>query len=140
MNLDRGQLPPELIPQGLQLRIYPLSEIESEDVRQKGANPDEYVSVQWECPKLDFAGFSEKGEFLMQAWFLVPPGFLKHQAGPTILGPDGEPLFDPQKIQNSFFPWSLPKLRALVRRDDLGAEVPVPALQPTEEEGPKEEG
>ncbi len=137
MNLDAGHLPPELQAMPLQLKLYPPSESETADVVQKGADPNEYVAVEWQCPKMSFAGMSQQGEYLMQAWFLIPAGFLEHQAGPTILGPDGKPLLNPEKIQGAFFPYSLPVFRALIRRADLNPEVPLPPVPSEDEECPK---
>jgi hypothetical protein len=138
MNIDPSSIPAPVVP-SLQLKIFNLSEVESEDVRQKGADPDDYISVEWQCPKMTFCGLSEKGEYLMQAWFLIPPGFLKLNAGPTLYDPQGEPLRSPEQIQQSFFPYGLPTFRALVRKNDLSAEVPIPIPvtipAPTGEEG-----
>jgi len=119
MNIDPNQIPNPIPPAPLTLKIYNLSEAEVADVMQKGGNPDEYISVEWQCPRMTAAGLSEKGEHLMQAWFLIPPRFLKLQAGPT--------------LQQAFFPYSLPTFRALVRKEDLSEEVPIP--QPPEPSG-----
>lgn len=139
MNLDHGSLPPELQSVSLQLKLYPPSEVEASDVVQKGADPNEYVAVEWQCPKMSFAGMSQTGEYLMQAWFLIPAGFLAHQAGPTILGPDGQPLLNPEKIQSAFFPYSLPVFRALIRKADLSEQVPLPPIKTEEKEDEQRE-
>jgi hypothetical protein len=142
MNLDRGglgTLPPQLAPHSLKLRIFNLSDVEKEEIKQKGGSPEHYISVEWQCPKMTFCGFSEKGEFVMQAWFLIPPSFLKHQAGPAILDSSGQPMMKPEKIQEAFFPYSLPTFRALIRKEDLSAEVPLPAEETEDTEDGKEE-
>lgn len=142
MNLDRGglgHLPPQLDPPALKLRIFPLTEAEREEIAQKGGVAEHYISVEWQCPKMTFCGFSEKGEFLMQAWFLIPPKFLRHEAGPALLDSAGQPMMNPDKIQQAFFPYSLPTFRALIRKEDLSEEVPLPAEE-TEETEDTEDG
>jgi hypothetical protein len=126
MNIDPSQIPNPIPPAPLTLKIYNLSEAEIADVSQKGADPDEYICVEWQCPRMTAAGLSEKGEHLMQAWFLIPPRFLKLAAGPTLFDPQGQPITSPEKIQQAFFPYSLPTFRALVRKADLSEEVPIP--------------
>jgi len=116
MNIDPNQIPNPIPPAPLTLKIYNLSEAEV-----------------WQCPRMTAAGLSEKGEHLMQAWFLIPPRFLKLQAGPTLFDPQGQPVTSPEKIQQAFFPYSLPTFRALVRKEDLSEEVPIP--QPPEPSG-----
>ena len=134
MNIDPNSIPSPIPAPSLQLKLFNLNEVEQAEVTQKGAIPSDYISVEWQCPKMTFCGLSEKGEYLMQAWFLIPPGFLKQNAGPTLYDPQGKPLMSPERIQQSFFPYSLPTFRALVRKEDLSAEVPLPPLPETEQD------
>ena len=131
MNQLSGQMPDELQPISLKVRLFALDAEHEADIRQKGLDPTEYVLVEWEVPRVQVMSMSDKSEYLMQAMFLIPPGFLKLQAGPIILGADGQPALDPNQILQSFFPFSLPRFRGLIRKADLSDEVPLP---PTEEE------
>ena len=58
MNIDPNSIPSPIPAPSLQLKLFNLNEVEQAEVTQKGAIPSDYISVEWQCPKMTFCGLS----------------------------------------------------------------------------------